>query len=163
MRKVIVNSTPLIALSEKGQLDLLKNMYGEIIIPKAVYLEVTAKNDIVKALLESNRQWIHVEDITSVNEKVLYRSRLHEGEVEVMILAQEMKADLVVIDDGAARKMAEYLNLPLTGTIGVIIKAQQEGLIEDAVPLINQMRAKGIYFSERLIEMVKRLSKNTGM
>ena len=48
MRKVIVNSTPLIALGKTGKLDLLRKMYKNITIPKAVFDEVTKKNDIVK-------------------------------------------------------------------------------------------------------------------
>ena len=50
-----------------------------------------------------------------------------------MLLAQEIGADAVIIDDGAARKTAEYLELPLTGTLGVLIKAKQRGLWETPV------------------------------
>ena len=49
MRKVIVNSTPLIALSKVGQLDVLKKLYGEVSIPEAVFREVTEKNDVVSS------------------------------------------------------------------------------------------------------------------
>lgn len=48
----------------------------------------------------------------------MYRAKLHDGEVEVMILAQEKGADLVIIDDHAAKKTAKYLGLPVTGTMG---------------------------------------------
>ena len=88
MRKVIVNSTPIISLSKAGYLHLLKDLYGQITIPKAVMAEVTRKNDSVKAEL-SNSDWIHVESISDNSSKSMYRAKLHDGEVEVMILAQE--------------------------------------------------------------------------
>ena len=68
MRKVIVNSTPIIALSKAGCLHLLKELYGQISIPTAVKEEVTRKNDSVKAELESC-DWIHVEPITDSTSK----------------------------------------------------------------------------------------------
>jgi predicted nucleic acid-binding protein len=68
MRKVIVNSTPIIALSKAGRLHLLKELYGQISIPTAVKEEVTRKNDSVKAELESC-DWIHVEPITDSTSK----------------------------------------------------------------------------------------------
>ena len=89
MRKVIVNSTPLIVLSGVGRLDLLKKLYGEVIIPKAVYREVTAKKDSVCMQVIGESDWIHVEKIRDRSEKKMYKAKLHDGEVEVMILAQE--------------------------------------------------------------------------
>ena len=90
----------------------------------------------------------------------MYRAKLHDGEVEVMLLAQEYEGDhLVVIDDGPARKTAEFLGLTLTGTIGVLIKAKANGYIEAVMPVVNEMEHKGIYFSEKLKEQIKRISK----
>lgn len=109
MRKVIVNSTPIIALAKAGKLDILKAMYGQVIIPEAVFNEVTAKDDSARAMLLKNNDWIKVKSIKNTAEKIMFRARLHDGEVEVMILARELDADLVVIDDYAARKTAEYI------------------------------------------------------
>ena len=62
--------------------------------------------------------------------KAMYKTQLHEGEVEVMILSKEIGADVVIIDDANAKKHAKYLGLPVTGTLGVLIKAKQEGYVE---------------------------------
>ena len=146
MRKVIVNSTPIIALSKAGRLHLLKELYGQISIPTAVKEEVTRKNDSVKAELESC-DWIHVEPITDFTSKSMYKAKLHDGEVEVMILAQEHEGDhLVIIDDGPARRTAEYLGLTLTGTIGVLIKAKGKGLIGAVMPVISIMEKREFTF-----------------
>lgn len=158
MRKVIVNSTPLIALSKTGRLDLLRDMYREIYVPKAVFEEVTAKNDVVKSKVERSG-WIHVEKVQNNSDRRMYRAKLHDGEVEVMMLARECGEDhLVVIDDEQARKTAEYLGLNLTGTLGVLIKAKRNGLIDSVMSAVRDMEAHGIYFSISLKERVRRLS-----
>ena len=89
----------------------------------------------------------------------MYRAKLHDGEVEVMILAQEHEGEhLVIIDDNAARKTAQFLGLTLTGTIGVLIKAKELGYIDAVMPFVNRMEESEIYFSESLKARVKRLS-----
>ena len=117
MQKIIVNSTPLIVLGNIGYLWILKEMYGKIIIPRAVYDEVTVHNDVASNLLKSER-WIKVDDSVVGADRKMYRARLHAGEVEVMILAQEQAADMVIIDDNEAKKTAKYLGLNVTGTMG---------------------------------------------
>jgi len=57
-----------------------------------------------------------------------------------MILAQEQGADLVIIDDNAAKKTAKYLGLPVTGTLGVLVKAKHLGIVEEVRPLLSEMR-----------------------
>ena len=73
---------------------------------------------------------VHVEQIKDHGEKKMYKAKLHDGEVEVMILAQERNADLVILDDNAAKKTAKYLGLTVTGTLGVLVKGKRQGIIE---------------------------------
>ena len=153
MRKVIVNSTPLIVLSGVGRLDLLKKLYGEVIIPKAVYREVTAKKDSVCMQVIGESDWIHIEKIRDRSEKKMYKAKLHDGEVEVMILAQEKQADLVVIDDNAAKKTAKYLGLMVTGTIGVLIKAKKLGHLDAVRPVLDEIKENGFYIGTALEKM----------
>lgn len=98
MRKVVVNTTPLIALCHVGQLDVLKKMYGEILIPHAVYRELSEKEEsICKKQVDNSLDWIHVEKIENDMAKSMFKTQLHDGEVEVMILAKEKNADTVII------------------------------------------------------------------
>ena len=159
MRKVIVNSTPLIALCKVNQLELLKELYAEITIPEAVFQEVTAKNDGVKRKLLENGAWIHVQAVSDTSDRRMYKAKLHDGEVEVMILAQEIKADLVIIDDNAARKTAVYLGLPLTGTIGVLLRAKTEGLISKVMPIVDSMEQNGLYYGQQLRAWIRSQAK----
>ena len=94
MRKVVSNTTPLIALADIGHLDLLQKLYGEILIPEAVLNEI--KTEPAKTVV-NNCSWIKVKKIKKNDEKSLFRAKLHAGEVEVMILADEMNADLLLI------------------------------------------------------------------
>lgn len=154
MRKVIVNTTPLIALSHVGKLDLLKQLYGEIIIPEAVYQELSVKEDsICKKMVDKSLGWIRIHKIGNQMAKTLYKTQLHDGEVEVMILSKELAADIVIIDDATAKKHAKYLGLPVTGTLGVLIRAKREGYIDEIKPVLDQMIEKGIYISHSVLEM----------
>ena len=158
MRKVVVNSTPLIALCKVGKLELLKLCYQEIIIPQAVYSEICAKNDAVEKQIRNNLSWIHIVSVQSDSDKKMYKAKLHAGEVEVMILAQEIDADLVIIDDGPARKTAEYLGLKLTGTIGTLIMAKQNGDLNAVMPVIDAIKENGFHIEYKLESMVRRLA-----
>ena len=135
MRKVIVNSTPLIVLFGIGYLDILQKLYQEIIIPSAVYQEVTAVDDhtCIQAMTENT--WIHVESIQDDTEKKMYKAKLHAGE-------------------DAAKKTAKYLGLTVTGTLGVLLKAKHQGIIESVRPLMTQMKRNGFYINSQLESMV---------
>lgn len=154
MRKVIVNTTPLIALCHVGQLDVLKKIYGEVLIPPAVYQELSEKKEsLCKKQVDNSLNWIHVEKIENQMAKSMFKAQLHDGEVEVKILAKEKNADLVIIDDANAKKHAKYLKLPVTGTLGVLIKAKRQGYIRELKPIIQEMIDKNIYISENLTKL----------
>lgn len=154
MRKVIVNSTPLIILSNAENLSILKSVYKEITIPQAVFAEVTAKKDTACSELKKNLDWIHINKISDESSKRMYQAKLHAGEVEVMIFAQEQKADLVILDDNAAKKTAKFLNLTVTGTLGVLLKAKSLGIIQSVKPIADKIRENGFFITEEIYNLV---------
>lgn len=155
MRRVIVNSTPIILLSNINQLELLKQIYGEITIPQAVYDEVTEKPDSACQNLKNHFGWIKIETIKNPLQKKMYQAKLHDGEVEVMILAQEEpKADLVILDDNTAKKTARFLELTVTGTLGILVKAKQLKLIEKIKPLMDALIGNGFFVAQNVYNMV---------
>ena len=155
MRKVIVNSTPIILLSNINQLELLKQIYGEITIPQAVYDEVTEKPDSACQNLKNHFDWIKIETIKNPLQKKMYQAKLHDGEVEVMILAQEEpKADLVILDDNTAKKTARFLELTVTGTLGILVKAKQLKFIEKIKPLMDALIGNGFFVAQNVYNMV---------
>lgn len=153
--RVIVNSTPLIVLANVNKLELLQQLYGRIIVPQAVYDEVTAKPHSLSSLTVAQSHWIVVEQISNQAEKKMYQAKLHAGEVEVMILAQENpQADLVILDDNAAKKTAKYLGLKVTGTLGILVKAKEQNFLEEIRPVLDEIIANGFYISKTLYHLV---------
>ena len=155
MRKVIVNSTPLLVLGNIGRLDILRNLYEQIEIPAAVYREVTEKNDAASKALLAASDWIKVRTVENIADYAMYQAKLHAGEVETMIIAQKpVRADLVILDDMAARKTAKYLGLTVTGTMGVLVKAKQKQIIPAVKPILDEIMRNGFYISEKIVKMV---------
>ena len=80
----------------------------------------------------------------------LMRARLHEGEVEAIMLARSIGSDLVILDDNAAKKVAKHLGMGVTGTLGVIVRAKQKGYLDEVAPVLDELDAIGFYASERI-------------
>jgi predicted nucleic acid-binding protein len=78
-------------------------------------------------------------------------SDLDRGEAEVIALAQELNADLVIVDERLARRHARRLGLTLTGTLGVLLKAKERRLVPAVGPLISQLRQDGIRLDDALV------------
>ena len=146
MRKVVVNSTPLLVLGNINNLNILKELYGTIYISEAVYREVIEKNDKASRSVLDSLNWITVMRIDNPQDYAMYRAKLHAGEVETMILAQQksFQADLVILDDLAARKTAQYLGLTV----------KQKGIISEVKPLLDMMMKNGFFISEKVMNMV---------
>jgi predicted nucleic acid-binding protein len=83
---------------------------------------------------------------------------LERGEAEVLALAQERNADLVIIDERLARRHANRLGMRLTGTLGMLLKAKQLGMIEAVAPVIDQLRQGGIRLGDDVVTEVLRLA-----
>lgn len=75
-----------------------------------------------------------------------------------MILAKEIEADLVIIDDYQARKHAKYLGLNLTGTLGVLLRSKEEGHINNIRPLLDELIDNDIYIGNKLYEKVLQMA-----
>ena len=151
MRKVIANTTPLISLADIGCFELLQKLYGEIVIPHAVLEEL--KSEPVKTLVR-NSNFIHVMRISDYRTKRIFSSRLHNGEVEVLLLAEEQDADLLLMDDNAAKKTAKFMGFKVTGTLGVLLKGKQEGYIREIKPLLDKLIATGFYVKPEIMQYV---------
>lgn len=148
-RIVVSNSSPIILLHKIGQLNLLKNLYGKIYIPRAVYTEVCVEQNILASF-----KWINVIDIQNVGVKSFFKTNLHDGEIEVIILATEMSADLLILDDLLARKYAQHIGLEITGTIGVLLALKNMNIIEEVKPIMKQLLSIGMHIDKGLYDEV---------
>ena len=155
MPLVISDSSTLIHLADIGRLSLLKEFYGKIIIPPAVWREVVeeGKGRAGAAEVEEARRAKWIEVVLPVDEPFLrlLRRDLNEGEAEVIALALAQQADLVLLDESEARRIAELYGLLKTGVIGVLMRAKREGKIQSLrTELDNLRRQAGFWIEEGL-------------
>ena len=139
--RVVSNSSVLINLARIGKLDLLHELYGELVIPEAVWQEVVIKGagqpgtDEVKAAtwikkhVNTNKQLVHA-----------LRQDLDAGEAEAIAVASEVKAELLLMDERLGRETAHHLGLRYIGLIGVLIEARRRGLISAVKPHLDALR-----------------------
>ncbi|MFB1489994.1 MULTISPECIES: DUF3368 domain-containing protein [unclassified Thiocapsa] len=154
-----VNASPLILLGKTDALWLLAELAGQLAVPEAVAKEVGAKPDggaILRAIHDSSA-FVIVENETAPQEVLSWD--LGAGETQVIANALANRVVRVVIDDLAARRCARALGLGIIGTLGIVGRAKAQGLIDEAAPLINRLRATGLYASD---EIIMRLLKEVG-
>lgn len=128
--KAVINSTPLIALSMLNHLFILKALFDEIFVPSSVY-EPAESFPLPPELLG-----------------------LDTGEMDVILLAREVKADWVLIDEKLARRVAKGLGLKVKGTLGLLLIACRTGLVsEEEARAAAQELASGLFrISDRLFQ-----------
>lgn len=150
---VIANNTPLVALGSIGQLALLQQLYAEILIPCAVYDEFLAIERPLRQELLQRSPWIKPTPLANPRQALVYVG-LDQGEAEVLALASERSARLVIMDERRGRRYAQRLGLPLTGTLGVLLAAREARLITRLQPLINNLLQAGLYVNPELVAKV---------
>lgn len=163
MLKIISNASPLIGLCSIGLLDILKELWDEIIIPRAVYKEVVINGDGKQgaaAIANACNQWIRVSSVKNKHVAEVLRTVLDEGESEVIALGQETKADLLLLDNREPRMFAGTISLKVIGTLGIIRLAWKKGLIRKPVEEIYKLRNNGFWISNSLIEQIKKEMEN---
>lgn len=147
---IVCNTGPLIALSRIGQIDLLERYFRKICIPKEVYKEVCIKGmgkPGAKEIKQAN--WIEIREVKDVFTVEVLELKLNKGEAEVIVLAKQVKAELVIIDERIPREMIEALGFRVIGTVGILIKAAQEGYL-NIREYLDKLRNKGFWLSDEV-------------
>ncbi len=156
-RIVVSDSSPLIHLSQIGRLNLLKEFFGELLIPPAVYREVVVEGRGRPGSREvEEASWIRVVEIRNKHLKRVLQLLLDEGEAEAIALALEVNASLVLLDDREARLQAKRLGLRVTGTLGILLRAKKLGLIESLREELSKLKETGFRISKNLEEEILR-------
>ncbi len=155
---VVSNTTPLIGLATIQRFDLLKQLFGEIHIAEAVYAEAVvrgheeggAKREV------STATWIksiRVQDRLAVD---VLLDEMDLGEAETIVLAREIGADWVLMDEKRGRRKLAELELKKVGTLGILLKAKRTGLLSTIRSDIEQLRQRGFSISQDVIDAVLR-------
>lgn len=139
----VCNTSPLQYLHQLGQLDLLRALAAAVFIPPAVVREIAIGVSLGINLPDlTSMAWISVRT-PQASARTPWRGTLGPGETEVLQLALEMPRALLLLDDRRARQAAASLQLPLKGTIGLLVDAKHAGLIPAIRPLLDQLDALG--------------------
>jgi predicted nucleic acid-binding protein len=154
---VIANNTPLVALWILGRLDLLRDLFGEVLIPQAVYSEFLATERGMRQAALEQAPWIRAVPLANPRRAQIYIG-LDQGEAEVLVLAEERDSRLVIVDERKGRRYAQRLGLPLTGTMGLLLLAKEKGLISSVSPLLTDLQDNGLYLDRDLVARVIRLA-----
>lgn len=127
---VISDTSPLNYLILIGKAELLPSLFGRVIIPNAVFAELQAAGASAKVRHWSRNlpEWIEIKRTGLTADRSL--GILDAGEREAILLAQELSADLLLVDDRQARRAAVDLGIAITGTVGILDKAAKAGLID---------------------------------
>jgi hypothetical protein len=154
---IVADSSPLIALAVIDQLELLSRLYAKVLIPPAVWDEVTVQGEgLPGAQAIRQAQWLTVQ----VPEAGLVEPLsilVDRGEAEAIALAQGISGSTVLLlDDAQARRVAERLGIARIGTLGILRRAKNMGLIFEVKVYIDQLLANGIYIRTNLVEAVLR-------
>jgi predicted nucleic acid-binding protein len=154
---VVSNSSPLIALAKIGKLHILRDLFGKITIPKAVWHEVVVKGKGKPGAEEVEKaEWIKVREVEDILSVEVLKGEIEVGEAEAIVLAKELNADLLIMDESIPRVIAESIGLRVVGSLAILYIAKKRGLIdEDFDEIVKELRAKGVRFSDDVINRLK--------
>jgi predicted nucleic acid-binding protein len=144
--QIIADTSVLIALEKIDLLHILCKIYKEILLPDAV----------VKEFGNINISCHRVRKVESRLIPTLMRDlNLGRGESEVIALAYETNCN-ALIDDLKARRVAENMGLTISGSIGVLLKAEKLGVIDSALNKVQELKDKGFHISNELLDEISR-------
>jgi predicted nucleic acid-binding protein len=142
---IVANTTPIISLASIGRLDILEKLFGKVMIPEAVYQEIKAKPGYGYEQVDG--AFIEVRAIQGLLYKDFLLTQLDSGEAETIILAKEVNADFVIIDENLGYRIANNAGLTAIRTLSLLLKAKEKGHIEQVKPLLDEMITKGRWYS----------------
>ena len=158
---VVSDTTPLISLMKIHRLELLRALFNEIVIPYAVYDELTSNPRFeAEAALIKESDFIHIVEVADDRAVRILRkvASLDQGESEAIVLAEEINAELLLLDEYRGRSVAKRMGVKLTGTIGIILEAFDRGLLKTAEVLqcFDELKRNRRRISESLFDLVKK-------
>lgn len=151
---VVSNTTPLIGLAVIGQFDLLRRLFGKVYLPEAVYQEAVVhgreRGGARQQVMEAD--WI---EVVAVRDRLAVDVLLDDmdiGEAETIVLAREISANWVLMDEKKGRRKLAELGLPKVGTAGILLKAHQTNLIPALAPELELLRNNSFSLSDSVID-----------
>jgi uncharacterized protein len=142
-------------LAKIEHLALLADLFGIVLIPPSVYAEVvTRAPNRPGATKVGKADWIQVRTPTDLQKISYLQAELDPGKAEALILAEELGADWVLLDEKKARFTAERLGLRFIGTVGILLLTKRQGKIANLRSLLDELRDKKFHLGDRLYQAV---------
>lgn len=141
---IICDTSCLIIFDKIKKLDLLKLCYQNI------YITPEIQNEFGKSL----PTWINVKEVKNISTQKTLMQNLGPGEASVIAIGMEIPNCLIVIDDLKARKVAKSLRLKITGSLGILIKAKEDGFTKKLKPILKEVEATDFRLSEGIINKI---------
>ncbi|MEH2144579.1 DUF3368 domain-containing protein [Nostoc sp.] len=150
---IVINTAPIISIiAAIGDLRILQSLYTQVLVPFEVCQEILAGGTSGFAVSEfEDADWLQKSQIPLNNISPFLLNSLDLGEASVIQLALNENIQTVCIDEAAGRRVARLSGLSITGTIGILLRAQREGYPIDIKQAIDRMIARGIRLSETII------------
>jgi predicted nucleic acid-binding protein len=158
---VVSNTTPIISFLKIDRLELLENIFGQIIIPQAVYDELIADHSLPDEIEKITKcPFLRIEQVKNEFAVKLLQKQLNLGlgESESILLADTLKASLLIIDERKGRNIAKDMGLQITGTLGILVEAKNQKYIDRIEPLLNKLIEKDIRISKKLYDEIMTLA-----
>lgn len=154
---VVSDTTPVISLMKAGQLELLRQLFGVVYIPETVYRELTDNEAFPEEVrMVQECEFLYMQKVDNGKSVAILQNftGLDAGESEAIILADEMNSDVLLMDERKGRQVAKKLGIRITGTIGILTQAFDEGILtkEDVERCIERLKESGIRISEKLYQ-----------
>ena len=153
---VVSDTSPILCLCYLEKLQLLQKLFQTVIIPGAVYKELMGSR-LTKEQKENlgKTSWVYVK--TPVHKELIGELlvKVDYAEAEAIILAKELKADYLLIDEDAGRKVASSEGIKIMGVLGVLIEAKKLNLIPDLKIIVDELINKvGFHISDKLYDYI---------
>jgi predicted nucleic acid-binding protein len=137
---VVSNTSPIINLAAVGQLDLLRQLYGQIVIPRAVYIEIVGMGVGQPGADEvATSDWIRTRQVVNRTAVTALQLELDDGEAEAIALAVEASADLLLLDEALGRDIAARFGLRFIGLLGCLVEAKKRELVSSVRPIVDDL------------------------
>ncbi len=151
---LIADSSALVTLSIVDKLDILEQLFGEVYVPRAVYEEVSQENKAESYKLKNYCK----DKVLDIQSRTNFNISLGQGESEAIVLYSEQNADFLLYDDKKAKKFAQNFGLKVIGSLGILLKAKESGLINEISPLIELLKNSRIFIDDRTFELVLKMA-----
>ena len=156
---VVSDTTPLISLLKINRIDLLERLFGEVLIPQAVFNELTSDERFqVEAEQIKRKEFIRMKPVNNPESADILKrvTGLDQGESEAIVLSDELKADLLLMDEAKGRNVSTQMGLQIMGTIGLLMAAyeEQELTSDEIRKCIDGLQRAGRHIGQRHYQML---------